>query len=94
MVNKLGLLSSTEAQTPTLSLSSKFNAPPKLHRGRVTEIEEEMGRWRGGGRIVTGTLLILAFNVIIDWTEWLSNLHMDIHIVKYTIYNKKTYKYI
>jgi len=39
------LLSSKEARNPPITV---------LHRGRIREIEEEMGRRRDAGRIVAG----------------------------------------
>ncbi len=42
---------------PTLSLSSEFNTPfAILHRRKITDIVDEMGRWRDAGRIVVGTV--------------------------------------
>ncbi len=42
---------------PRLSLSSEFTLPTAvIHTGRITEIEEEMGRLRDAGIIDAGTV--------------------------------------
>ncbi len=49
-------------------MNCEFNPPTVvLHRGKITEIEEEMWRWRNAGRLGTvapvgGTVLLYACN--------------------------------
>ncbi len=43
-------------QTWLAVLNGGLNPTVVLYRGRITEIEEKMGRWRDAGRIVAGTV--------------------------------------
>jgi len=55
MVKQTWLAVLEGGSNPRLGSSSELNPPiTVLHRGRIREIEEEMGRRRDAGRIVAG----------------------------------------